>query len=550
MESTVKNDAVRQVSYRLLLFLGLAILSPLASVDTSLAYSPLISNPRVTHVTSSGATLEAEIDPQGASAGVFYQFQLLHDPGEAPTEIACPPSVPGYSACVGPQDSGALPIGWVSGAGPQSLSLDLSSAGVSLTPGRTYYYRILAANRIFSEDTAEWEPPAVLGPTKSFTTPPTGAEQFALTFTEDRANVGVQLSDAAMFTAPATAPFAAQIDPGIGSITAGEIQVPDFTTHITEPLDADVNVHFEIGIIGGSFNNATGALTLEGEANATLTSEGKECAVSTSPYPLVLSTAGNSGGANPRSGSPFIHGLSGAGAIAGQWTDMNATPRIPGQGVFVCETVDERIEGPGGIWLAQEGDVTPPAAPQLTGTVPASPGLSGTPRILGSAEAGSTVRLFSGTGCTGTPLASAPAAELSSPGIAVEIVEGTTATFSASATDAASNASTCSAPISYTRGKAVCLRTSSAADCGGPANLPKCVVPKLIGTNLRRAKSRLKAAGCALGKVRKSNARNRWRSGPLIVESTKPPAGSILKAGSKVSVKVHRRGPGDNWQHG
>jgi hypothetical protein len=482
------------VNYRLLLFLGLATLSPLASVDTSLASSPLISSSRVTHVTSSGATLEAEIDPQGASAGVFYQFQLLHDPGEALTELACPSSPPsGYSVCAGPSVAGVLPLDWIPSTEAKAVSLDLASAGVSLEAGRTYYYRVLVANRIFSEDVAEWESPAVVGPSKSFTTPPLGAEPLSLTFTEDRANVGVQLSDAAMFTAPETAPFAAQIDPGTGSITAGELQVPDFTTHITEPLDADVNVHFEIGIIGGNFNQATGALTLEGEANATLTSEGKECAVSTSPNPLVLSTVGNGGGANPRSGAPFTHGLSGAGVIAGQWTDMSATPKIPGQGVLVCETVDERIEGPGGIWLVQTGDVQPPPAPQLTGTDPASPGLSGTPRIIGNAEAGSTVRLYSGGACAGTPIATASAAELSSPGIAVDVAEGTTATFSASASDAAGNASTCSLPISYTHGKAVCLR-AGAADCGGPPNGSRCVVPKLVGLKLGRAKSALRAA--------------------------------------------------------
>ena len=63
---------------------------------------PSIEGEAVSNITSTGATLEATIDPQAATNGVFYQFQLLHDPGEAPTEIACPSSVPGYSACVGP----------------------------------------------------------------------------------------------------------------------------------------------------------------------------------------------------------------------------------------------------------------------------------------------------------------------------------------------------------------------------------------------------------------------------------------------------------------
>ena len=118
------------------------------------------------------ATLEAKIDPQGASAGVFYQFQLLLDPGEAPTEIACPPSVPGYSVCVGPQDPGVLPLEWIPGNEAQTVKLDLSSAGVTLDPGRTYFFRVLVANRVFTEDTAEWEPPAVVGTSAQFTTPP------------------------------------------------------------------------------------------------------------------------------------------------------------------------------------------------------------------------------------------------------------------------------------------------------------------------------------------------------------------------------------------
>jgi hypothetical protein len=345
-----------------------------------------------------------------------------------------------------------------------------------------------------------------------------------MTFTEDRANVGVQLSDEAMFTAPAIAPFAAQIDPGTGSIRAGFLSVPDFSTHITEPLNADVNVHFEIGVIGGSFNQATGALTLEGEANATLTSEGKECTVTTAPNPLVLSTAGNSGGASPRSGAPFVNGLTGAGAIAGEWTDMNATPKIPGDGVFVCATVDERIEGPGGIWLAQEGDVVPPTAPQLTGTDPTSPGSSGAPRIRGSAEAGSSVRVYAGPNCGGSPVATGSAAGLDSPGILVQVAEGATAVFSATAIDAAHNTSPCSAPIPYTHAK----KTPT----------PECIVPKLVGEKAKAAKRKIRAAGCEIGEVRRPKARRGKKRGPLIVKSSNPSAGTVLAAGSQVNLKL------------
>ena len=73
--------------------------------------------------------------------------------------------------CVGPQDLNALPLGWIPGNETQTASLDLSSAGVILTPGRTYYFRVLVADRIFSEDTAKWEPPTIVGPSEEFMTP-------------------------------------------------------------------------------------------------------------------------------------------------------------------------------------------------------------------------------------------------------------------------------------------------------------------------------------------------------------------------------------------
>ncbi len=201
------------------------------------------------------------------------------------------------------------------------------------------------------------------------------AEPLSMTFTEARANVGVQLSDTALFEAPDVAPLEAQIGPAGESITAGVLQVPQFSTHITTPIDANVTVDFDIGVITGSFTQATGALTLSGTAGGTLTAEGEECTVSTTPSPLILSTTGNNGGTSPRSGAPFTHGLTGAGAIAGQWTDMQATPVRPGdtENVNFCNNVETRIRGAGGIWLVQKGDVVPPSAPQLTSTDPASP---------------------------------------------------------------------------------------------------------------------------------------------------------------------------------
>ena len=196
------------------------------------------------------------------------------------------------------------------------------------------------------------------------------AAPLSMTFTEARANVGIQLSatndDDALLKAPNTAPFEAQIDPGSGLIADGALEVPDFTTFIEDdPVDADVTVEFEIGIINGSFSQATGALVLSGKAGGTLTANGKECTISTDPPTLTLSTVGSTGGPSPLFGAPFTAGLTGAGAIAGQWNDMDAKPvdPEPGGDTAVCETVDDHIGGPGGIWLEQEGDVAPPSAP-------------------------------------------------------------------------------------------------------------------------------------------------------------------------------------------
>jgi Bacterial Ig domain len=341
------------------------------------------------------------------------------------------------------------------------------------------------------------------------------AAPLSMTFTEARANVGAdQLIDEPLFEAPDTAPFKAQIDPGSGSITGGVLQVPKFETFIEDdPVDAFVTVEFEIGVISGSFTQATGALALSGEAGGTLTANGTECTVAvTDPPVLTLSTVGNSGGTNPRSGAPFTAGLSGTGAIAGKWNDMTATPVGPG-GVAVCETVEEAIEGPGGVWLEQV-DVLPPLAPQLTSTDPASPDSSGAPRVLGAAEAGSTVRVYASPDCAGTPLATGNATQLGSPGIAVQVAEGATATFSATATDAAGNTSACSAPISYTHLKAT-----------NPPPPPACTVPKLAGKKLLQAKAALTAAGCKLGAVQRPKRQGKRRR-VLVVKSSNPAAGA------------------------
>ena len=101
-------------------------------------------------------------------------------------------------------------------------------------------------------------------------------------------------------------------------------------------------------------------------------------------------------------------------------------------------------------------DALGPDAPTLDSTDPASPADENNPRIIGSAEAGSTVEIYSGADCLGAPVATGTAAELAGVGIAVVVADNSTSEFRATATDAVGNSSThefgaagCSAPIVY-----------------------------------------------------------------------------------------------------
>jgi hypothetical protein len=63
---------------------------------------------------------------------------------------------------------------------------------------------------------------------------------------------------------------------------------------------------------------------------------------------------------------------------------------------------------------------------------------------------------------------------------------------------------------------------------------PSCVVPKLKGKTLRRAKAALKAANCTLGKVR----RPRHAKGKLVVKSSSPGPGTSLATRATVNLKL------------
>ncbi len=151
--------------------------------------APTIESESVSHVSPTNATLEAQIDVESLEHGAYYQFQVVTNTSEYLPELACPePSVQldGHDGCGipgpggGHPTPGALPIGFIPSntmepAKSASVSLDLAAGGMTLQPGATYHYRVLAVKRVQSEDTLDWVGPPVAGPDQTFTTPPSTA---------------------------------------------------------------------------------------------------------------------------------------------------------------------------------------------------------------------------------------------------------------------------------------------------------------------------------------------------------------------------------------
>jgi Tol biopolymer transport system component len=91
-----------------------------------------------------------------------------------------------------------------------------------------------------------------------------------------------------------------------------------------------------------------------------------------------------------------------------------------------------------------------PPPPLLKGTNPASPAASTSPKILGQAKAGSSIKLYTTSSCSGEPVAIGTAAQLAEPGIGVTVATGQTTKFWATA-EAEGFISLCSSPVSYTQ---------------------------------------------------------------------------------------------------
>ena len=125
-------------------------------------------------------------------------------------------------------------------------------------------------------------------------------------------------------------------------------------------------------------------------------------------------------------------------------------------------------------------DSTAPDAPSITDSDPNSPANDNNPELKGTAEAGSTVRIYQSDDCAGPIEVEGSAAQFASPGLTVTVADDSTTTFTATATDAAGNTSDCSASFDYEENSAAPeVPSITDSDPNSPANDNN---PELKGT--------------------------------------------------------------------
>ena len=149
-------------------------------------------------------------------------------------------------------------------------------------------------------------------------------------------------------------------------------------------------------------------------------------------------------------------------------------PGYPGSSPYRLVATDTSPESPGFTYTATEGDgsyrfytrardnqgiyegppsnspdsstlldTTAPDPVILTATDPASPA-GNVFQVRGKAEEGSTVQLYTNPNCSGSPIATGLASTFATPGFSVSVADDSTTILRATATDQATNVSTCS----------------------------------------------------------------------------------------------------------
>ena len=210
----------------------------------------------------------------------------------------------------------------------------------------------------------------------------------------------------------------------------------------TVPDDQTTNLHATATDYGGNVSVCSASLAFTEDSTAPLTT------FDSSPPDATNDNTPTFSFSSSEPGSSFECRVD-ADALALCASPYTSAPLSDGEHTFSVGTTD-----PAGnsseVSRSFTVDTIAPAAPTLIDADPDSPADDNAPEIKGSAEAGSTVRLYANASCSASPEVTGSAASFASPGLTVAVADDSTSSFGATATDAAGNASSCSySPIAY-----------------------------------------------------------------------------------------------------
>ncbi len=143
--------------------------------------------------------------------------------------------------------------------------------------------------------------------------------------------------------------------------------------------------------------------------------------------------------------------------VAGTGTAGYSGDGGPATSARLSSPTDVALDGSGNLFIADATNhvvrkvenVNAPLPPSVTGSTPLSPANENGPLIRGTAEAGTTVNLYTDSTCT-SPVAGTGSAEtFASPGIGVVVGDDTTTTFYATATNVSGTSACSSSSVTY-----------------------------------------------------------------------------------------------------
>ncbi len=292
---------------------------------------------------------------------------------------------------------------------------------------------------------------------------------------------GGRLNAGALFTQPPTLTDSDPDSPANdnsprikGTAQAGATVKLYTTANCTGPVAAEgtaaelASPGLQVSVTGDSSTTFRGTTTHDGDTSVCSSSSLTYAEDSTPPgEPSVTDTDPDSPAGD---NSPRVKGTAAAGTTVKLYTDVSCTSAIAGQGsaasfaspglqVSVANnssttfyaTATDAAGNPSGCSstsVTYVEDSTAPAEPTVTDTDPDSPANENSPRVKGTAPAGTTVKLYTNASCTSTVAAQGTAADFASPGLQVSVANNSSTTFHATATNGLGNPSACSSGAS------------------------------------------------------------------------------------------------------